>query len=1197
MRLNHWLSFLRKNSRNRFRRFGARRRQQAIRPRSSVVELLEDRTLLAAPVIAVGDLTYTEGDNSGNSVVVDSGATASDAEGNWDGGALTIQITANNEATDEISIGDVGNITVNVTNGEISSLGTHFATATDIDATVTDGTLLTINFDAAPSNATDARIQELLRAVGYRTTTDTPSELARTLTLTLSDDTDSTVDTSTISVTDAAEEVNLSLDVAAGTEAAGTVVTVTATAGGNVTGDQTMTIGASGTGITAADFLLSNTTITILDGATQGQVTFTIENDQRLEGDETATLTISGPSSGITIGATNTRNVTIEDDEIGALSFSSPTGGVNPEQDTTIAVQVNLAISSTGTGTIGLDQIVMIDIDDATTGTAVNGTAANDDFSYATTTLTFSAGDGSSFNDTVNVAFFDDIVDEGDEIAVLDFGTLVDGTSGRVNPSGNLTHTITITDNDTADGAVVFAPTVAGNVRIVLSGANLEVYEGAALRSLAPIADIGNVVIEGTAGDDTRTVDYTGAGNPIPAGGITFNGGGQVGPAGDSLIITNSVGTRFVSQTFDFADTALVPMNGTDGTIQIVDSGMVSRTITFTGLEPIDGGDAMTTTLNLPNSAGGANATLQNHATAGRIEIVDDDLVEFENTNIPNPTVALIVNLGNNGDTLNVEGLDADFDANLTINSGTGSDTVNFQTNTTDIGTGSLTVTATTVNVNFGITTDGGAVDIDADDDVLFAATGSITATDAGNVNITSDADASGGGTGGAFTMAAGSSINAGSGTIGLSADESIVLAAITTTNAGTSALTVTSTSGGISDIGPITVPGTTSLSANVAQNIALNTAANNFGTVSVSSANDVNLIDVNTIDLGASTISGNLSVMATEDITDSGTVQVLGTSSFTTMAPNADIDLGTLAATGAVTLATATPTGDVNIVNATALNLAASTVFGSLTVTATTGNITDSGIVTVTAGNASFTTAQVNSTIALDTLDVTGVGSSIAASTNGVIADATLVNSSAVDLATSTVGRNLDVTATTGDITDSGPVTVQGMAQFTTSAADASVDLGTLAVTGMIGVSTNGATANATLVNATAIDFKATTVGGDLTATATAGGITDAAPLAITGNSSFTVAGGNSITLDDTSNNFVGTVGFASSGDGKILNVKIVDGSALDLGALTLDGSLGVTAAGPITDSGTLAIAGPAMFVTLDNAGADILLDQLPRR
>jgi len=109
--------------------------------------------------------------------------------------------------------------------------------------------------------------------------------------------------------------VNLSVSSNAGSEAGTTAITLTAAASATVTGDQTVNLGVSGAGITAGDYTLNSTTITIPSGNTTGSVTFTIVDDTDVEGNETAILTISNPSSGITLGATTSQNITITDNE------------------------------------------------------------------------------------------------------------------------------------------------------------------------------------------------------------------------------------------------------------------------------------------------------------------------------------------------------------------------------------------------------------------------------------------------------------------------------------------------------------------------------------------------------------------------------------------------------------------------------------------------------------------------------------------------------------------------------------------------------------------------------------------------------------------------------------------------------------------------------------------------------------------
>ena len=162
-----------------------------------------------APTVSVGNLSYTEGDNSGNPVVIDASATTSDSDGDadWDGGSLTVQITANNEAADEISIAAVGSVSLsgaNVQHGG-TTVGTIVETSgTANDGVVTNGDLLTINFNS------NAIVQDVVRAIAYRTTSNDPGTTARTVTFTATD-TNSGVgsDTSTVSVTSVNDEPTL----------------------------------------------------------------------------------------------------------------------------------------------------------------------------------------------------------------------------------------------------------------------------------------------------------------------------------------------------------------------------------------------------------------------------------------------------------------------------------------------------------------------------------------------------------------------------------------------------------------------------------------------------------------------------------------------------------------------------------------------------------------------------------------------------------------------------------------------------------------------------------------------------------------------------------------------------------------------------------------------------------------------------
>jgi hypothetical protein len=236
----------------------------------------------------------------------------------------------------------------------------------------------------------------------------------------------------TFSVTSPTIDVNLSVSANAGTEAGATVITVTATAASAVTGAQTVSLGVSGTGITAGDYTLSNTTITIPNGGTTGSVTFTVVDDILVEGTETATLTISSPSAGISLGATTTQNITITDNDVAPnpivnLSVSANTG--------TEAGATVITVTATASSAVSGDQTVSLGV----AGTGI--TAGDYNLSGATITITNGATTGS-----VTFTVADDNLIEGTETATL----TISSPSSGITLGATAIQNIVITDNDVA---------------------------------------------------------------------------------------------------------------------------------------------------------------------------------------------------------------------------------------------------------------------------------------------------------------------------------------------------------------------------------------------------------------------------------------------------------------------------------------------------------------------------------------------------------------------------------------------------------------------------------------------------------------------------------------------------------------------------------------------------------------------------
>ncbi|MCO6456925.1 MAG: autotransporter-associated beta strand repeat-containing protein [Pirellulaceae bacterium] len=240
------------------------------------------------------------------------------------------------------------------------------------------------------------------------------------------------------------------------------------------------------------------------------------------------------------------------------------------------------------------------------------------------------------------------------------------------------------------------------DILVQLSGANLQVIVDFVIVMTVPIAVLNSLTLNGQGGDDTLTVDFAG-GNPVPVGGLNFNGGLQ-GAMGDEVVLTGG-GATTITHTF---------VNASDGSVNIDGS-----TIMYTGLEPVTDNMAADHRVFNFTSAMAETITLDaSGALDNRIDSSQGELVDFTN-----PTDSLTINVGVGGgggaDTINVQGLDAAFDADLTINGG-GDDAVNFQTAATDIGFGTLVAAAQTINVAAPVMTSGsGSISLTANRNIV----------------------------------------------------------------------------------------------------------------------------------------------------------------------------------------------------------------------------------------------------------------------------------------------------------------------------------------------------------------------------------------------------------------------------------------------------------------------------------------------
>ena len=183
-------------------------------------------------------------------------------------------------------------------------------------------------------------------------------------------------------------------------------------------------------------------------------------------------------------------------------------------------------------------------------------------------------------------------------------------------------------------------------------------------------------------------------------------------------------------------------------------------------------------------------------------------------------------------------------------------------------------------------------------------------------------------------------------------------------------ALNVTTTGGAITQSGPLTVAGVTTLAAG-ANDIRLTNALNNFSTVGITSGNIVMLTDANALMMNMSTASAHISISA-NDLTIGGAVASTdGTLNLT--GANTVTQLANLTANGANNVTVTTTTGSITMAPAAtttsgtgAISYTAGTdvTLGSLTTAGAVNVIANGGSVLSATGSGTNVTAGANSTL-----------------------------------------------------------------------------------------------------------------------------------------------------------------------------------------------------------------------------------------
>ena len=326
---------------------------------------------------------------------------------------------------------ETSNYTVSLSGGTpTADLTVDYATA---DGTAEAGS----DYTAKSGTLTFTAADHADKTFTVQTTEDTESEEGETFTVTLSNAAgggDTPVLGATSSITTTIEDaagITLSVGTASLSEgASATDITVTATLGDERASDVTVNISLGGTA-GSGDYSssgLSSITIDAGDSSGSGTLKVTPTDDGLVEGDET--ITVSGSAGDDPVSPAE---ITITDNDTATLSVSGPSGeiteGSNAEFTVTLSHSVNADVT--------------------VSWSASSGSAAASDFSASPSTVTFAAGSGASATRTVSISTTEDDLSESAEDFSVSLGTITGDLSDLVSlKSGESSASATIAASD-----------------------------------------------------------------------------------------------------------------------------------------------------------------------------------------------------------------------------------------------------------------------------------------------------------------------------------------------------------------------------------------------------------------------------------------------------------------------------------------------------------------------------------------------------------------------------------------------------------------------------------------------------------------------------------------------------------------------------------------------------------------------------
>jgi filamentous hemagglutinin family protein len=980
----------------------------------------------------------------------------------------------------------------------------------------------------------------------------------------------------------------------------------------------TLTVNASGTGASVAQ--AAATALTVANGTTVNAGTNTVS---LANANSYGHLAVTGGA--VTVGASG--NLTL--DNVNATTLAVDTSAVNGAVAQTASTSIKTtgaATFATGTGNVALTQSGnSIAVLNATTSGSVSvanaGAIALGNIGTATLAVDTHAGNGAvsqvggsalnitgaaSINAGTGAITLDQTVNAG---SLVLSGGAVALTNATGLTLGNVTASSLALDTHAGNGAIA----QNGGATLTVSGATT-VNAGTGNVTLDQANQLGSF---GATSAGAVVVNDTGslALNGVQAGALTATAGGALTQAAGTAVVTTGAATLDAGAASDITLANAGNhfgggVSATGRSISLRDSGNLvvnavhpdaaagSLSLVAGGSLNIAPGDINTGSGDLTLSAGasiatggnlsGHNVTLNGAGVTIGNDVNASGTLAITSTGGIAQTAASVINAqgaatftANGGDI--VLGTAANTFAggvtasggNVTIAANGLSATVTG-THDVSLDAGSGVLTAVDVSSGGNTSLAGGQVTIES-----VASTGNLAATTVNNGLIIES------GTSGALSVGGTTTLNAGTGTISLARAG----------NALTGAVTATGGNVQVDDAQALTAHVDSHGNANLASSAALAVDGTTTGTLDLAGTN------VAFGPGGLATQAGQLVVDARGPVTQAGTLAVAGTSSITSTgdvslgnAGNSFGDLVTLAVSGNATLGGASPlalkgatTGALQA-SGDGVTFGATHVGGTLGVTSTgavgqTGALQVTGPTTIAAGSNAVTLANAGNsfgaavTVGGGAVDIEQAAA-LTAHLNGV--GSAIVKSGA--------GVSVDGTST-GNVSAAGSAVVLG-ATHVGGDLSATAGNGTVSQTGDVGVGGN-ATLSAGTHDVT-LTRGGNTFGGAVTATGANVALVAAGDLAtaVTASADATLAAGGALTVTGSSGGAMALTGssvnFGAAGTqaGAGLDVKTTGApKAVALGA----GSVPLAAgAGGIGQTGAVAVSGATK---LDAGNGDIVL------